>query len=135
MRNQITNRSKDELTAEEIRAEIQHNITVISRALRHIKLDQKRLFNTHKGIEEEKKRKKAAANKIEKFGIGDIVRVTSNHKNRNGSIVRIVGYRGSTQYKVISTSASKSEENASKEGFAVWKSNVVPVVQRFNARK
>ena len=135
MRNQTIKRSKDELTAEEIRAEIQHNITVISRALRHIKLDQKRLFNTHKRIEEEKEKKKTADNKVDKFGIGDTVRVTSTHKNRYGSIVKIIGHRGSTQFKVVSTSASKSEDNASKQAFAVWKSNVEPVVQRFNAKK
>ena len=133
MKNQITNRSKDELTAEEIRAEIQHNITVISRALRHIKLDQKRLFNTHKRIEEEKERKKAAANKVDKFRIGDIVRVTSKHKNRNGNIVRITGHRGSTQFTVVS--ATKAEEDASKQSFAVWKSNVEPIVKQFNNTK
>ena len=134
MRNQKIKRSEDEITAEEIRAEIQHNITVISRALRHIKLDQKRLINTHKRIEEEKEKKKAAAIKVDKFGIGDIVRVTSKHKNRNGRIVRITGHRGSTQYKVVATSATKAEEDASNHSFSVWKNNVEPVIKRFHNR-
>ena len=62
--------------------------------------------------------------KSTKLDIGDTVRVISTHKNRNGTIGKITGYRGSTQF--IVTSSQEAETLADRE-FAVWKSNVVAV--------
>ena len=66
------------------------------------------------------------------LNVGDLVRITSNHKGRRGKVGRISGYKGSTQYKVdiiVACSSVEAEEAARKssikrETVGVWKTNV-----------
>ncbi len=107
--------------------QLQNNINEITEHLKALFIKQEKLY---KAIKKENKKKKNSPDSTKKhskrdnrtLSIGTKVQVTSNHKNRKGTIGTITGYRGTTQY-LVTTTSSQAEEEA-QERFSVWKPNV-----------
>ena len=115
--------------------DLQEQIESLTRCVNQLVIEQDKLKREVNQRNEQDRRRKGATEdttkknqssrkKSTKLDIGDTVRVISTHKNRNGTIGKITGYRGSTQF--IVTSSQEAETLADRE-FAVWKSNVVAV--------
>ena len=107
--------------------QLQDNINEITENLKALFIEQEKLY---KAIKKENKKKTNSPESTKKHNkrnngtlpIGTKVQVTSNHKNRKGTIGTITGYRGTTQYLV--TTASSHAEAEAQERFSVWKPNV-----------
>lgn len=123
----------------DIERQLRENIKDITNHLEQLLNEQKKLYNELEKSETKHNPRSSETTKVKEteernqtqknIRIGDIVVVKSNHKNRNGNIVRIVGYRGTTQYVVRSSTETGTELKGNIKQFSVWRQNVSVVIK------
>ena len=128
----------------DIERQLRENIKDITNHLEQLFNEQKKLYNELEKSETKHNARSSEITKIKKteerkqiqknIRIGDIVVVKSNHKNRNGTIVRVVGYRGTTQYVVRSSTETGAEPKGNIKQFSVWRQNVSVIIKNKHER-
>ena len=110
MKNRTINQIEDNSISD-----IEESILAINDQLRLLFIKQDKLQRALKAQQQRKSTPQVGLTKDKGNTprIGDRIRVNSKHKNRQGCIGTITGYRGKTQ--VIVTSSSEAE------AFSIWK--------------